>query len=257
MEERNSQTLLRFLLSFVDNQRPITHLFLLGDIFDLWVGGHEYFAKKWKPLLDCIQKLIQEKNVQVYFIEGNHDLHIDPYWVKTLHAKVYTESLQLSLGPWKIHLEHGDLINKNDIKYLRYRAIVRSTALRFLGCNLPGFFWDYIGNKMSQKSSQYSRVFREGHAEELRSMIRTYAQQLNGVDYIFTGHFHVRDDFPFQKNGKTVHSINLGSWQDIDIINNDHKPHPSNQTFPPKTTDINQWVYYLQNTGGNFIEINS
>lgn len=232
--ERNSEILLRFLHSFNDGKRPITHLFLLGDIFDIWVGGHSIFIQKWKAHLDCIQKLIQNKNVQVVFVEGNHDLHISPYWEKKLKAKVYTEEVQMTLGLWRIHLEHGDLINKNDLKYLKYRSLIRSWPLKMLGYFLPGIFWDRLGQWMSQKSSHYSRQFRADHIEQMKNLIREHAQTLSDVDFVLSGHFHVQDEFEFNKGNFKVKSVNLGTWlNDSDLKS----------------------VYHIDENGGSFEQI--
>lgn len=232
--ERNSEILLRFLHSFLEEKRLITHLILLGDIFDLWVGGHQVFVDKWRAHLDCIQKLIQEKKVQVIFMEGNHDLHISPFWEKVLKAQVSTDIVRLNLGPWLVHLEHGDLINTKDKKYHFYRSVIRSWPFKMLGYYLPGSFWDRLGQWLSQKSSHYSRQFREEHIAQMKSMIREHAQRIKGVDFIFSGHFHVQDEFDLVKDGRKVKSINLGTWL---------------------TSQGTKQVYYLQNSGGSFVSI--
>ncbi len=241
LEERNSKILLRFLLLLNENKYPITHLILLGDIFDLWIGGHQVFIKKWKPILDEIEKLKTQKNVQLIFVEGNHDVHIDPYWEKQLGAKVITDTFQFNLESKIIYLEHGDLINKQDKNYLKYRSLIRSLPLRFLGLNLPGVFWESLGSWMSRTSAKKSRVYREDHNEKMRKLIREYSinkanNMLRDVpDFIITGHFHIKDDFEFfSLKNKKVKSINLGSWSTED------KP-----------------AYYISSTESKFVDIKS
>lgn len=215
-DERNSKILLRFLLSLKNKERAITHLILLGDIFDLWIGGHQIFVKRWQAHLKIIRDLIKENHVKVIFVEGNHDVHIADYWIKSMGAQVYTEPTSIFINPYKIHIEHGDLINQKDKNYLRYRAIIRSAPLKFLGLNLPGFFWDSLGSYMSKKSGQHSRELRAEQVEQMRSLIREHSRSLanhkDAADYIFTGHFHIKDEFKIQIPGKSVKSINLGSW---------------------------------------------
>jgi UDP-2,3-diacylglucosamine hydrolase len=215
-EERNSELLLRFLRSLVENERPVSHLIFLGDIFDLWIGGHEVFIKRWEPHINLIRDLIQKKKVEMIFVEGNHDVHISPFWEERLGARVFTDPTNIFIKPFKIHLEHGDLINKNDINYLRYREIIRSSPLKFLGLSLPGVFWDWLGTYLSKKSGAQSRQIRADRFEQMRSLIREHAVKLakqpDAADYIFTGHFHIKDEFEVLSQGKRVKSVNLGSW---------------------------------------------
>jgi UDP-2,3-diacylglucosamine hydrolase len=231
-EERNSKILLRFLLSLKNNERPITHLILLGDIFDLWIGGHEVFVERWKAHLDIIKYLIQQKKVEVIFVEGNHDVHIAPYWERQMGAHVFTEPTSIFVKPFKLHLEHGDLINQSDKKYLKYRALIRSAPLKFMGLNLPGIFWDRLGAYMSKKSGEHSREFRAEQLEQMKQLIRNHAralsQKVDPADFIFTGHFHLKDEFEILINEKKIRSINLGSWlgENVEVYHlNEQKGH--------------------------------
>jgi len=237
MEERNSQKLLRFLLSLWQQpQGSITHLCLVGDIFDLWVGGHEIFVKRWNPIIKAIESLVKKHHTQVLYFEGNHDVHIAPFWEKKMGATVLTEPLTVLLGPWVIHIAHGDLINQSDKKYLAYRSKIRSSFARKMAHNLPGEFWNWFGSKMSELSAKKSRNYREEEQESFRKMIRNYAQDIAQRDrcqFVITGHFHVQDEFDFEIDRHLVKSINLGTWMD--------NPKPI--------------IYRIDESGGSFIEI--
>lgn len=218
--ERSSQTLLRFLLSLDNGQRPATHLFLLGDIFDLWVGPSKYFYFQFKEIVDLLAKL-QRRGVQVYYFEGNHDFHVKRFW-QQYQIPVVFERLQIQLGPWQVRLEHGDYINPNDLAYLRYREFIRGFFVKLLAHVLPGSFIHWLGHKASQKSRKHSSAYRKDKEVWLRQMIRDYAenqfkqssQSSQAFDYIITGHMHVLDSYEFVRHGKTIKSINLGSWFD-------------------------------------------
>lgn len=236
MEERNSQRLLRFLLSLWQlPQGSITQLCLLGDIFDLWVGGHEIFVKRWNPIIKAIESLVKKHHTQIFYFEGNHDVHIADFWEKKMGATVLTEPLTMPLGPWVIHMAHGDLINKKDKAYLSYRKKIRSDFAHYLAHKLPGGWWDWFGTKMSEASSKKSRAFREGEKENLRAMIRHYAKEVAQRDrcqFVITGHVHVQDEFAFEVEADVVKSVNLGTWID--------NPKPL--------------VYRIDEQGGSFIE---
>lgn len=237
MEERNSQKLLRFLLSLWQQpQGTVTQLCFVGDIFDLWVSNHEVFVKRWNPIIKAIESLVKKHRTQLIYFEGNHDVHIAPFWEKKMGATVLTEPLTGLFGPWVIHMAHGDLINKNDKKYLKFRAKIRSRFIKFMAHNLPGGFWDWAGKKMSAASAKHSRIERLDQQDHLRILIRDYAKEIAQRDrcnFVITGHFHIQDEYAFDNDGVEVKSVNLGTWIDN-----------------PKTP-----IYKIDERGGSFIEM--
>ncbi len=224
VDERNGETLLRFLNSVVDSlthNKKEVHVFLLGDIFDWWLSDHSVFVEKFYPIIEPIKKMIQ-LGAKVYFFEGNHDLHIHPYWAEKLGVQVFTEPEYFNLGGWKVRCEHGDLINLEDKNYLRMRALFRHPVVEAMGHYLPGVMWEKIGLFLSHKSRKYSAVDRENKEQELIQMVRTHAKRAyeeKPFDFIITGHMHVRDEYFFESKKNNPGSFNLGSWfEDVKVL---------------------------------------
>lgn len=224
IQERRSQVLLRFLSSLVNKDQQITHLFLLGDIFDLWVGSQDFFAKKFEPIVELILKL-KEQGVIIHYVEGNHDVHISKFWHEqgiacSVDPVLVSLPIKSELHPTKkiiLQIEHGDLINQQDLTYLKYRKFLRSKPMQWLSNSLPGEIIQWIGERASKESRKHSRILRAEQQESLRQMIRTHAVTMakkNTFDFIISGHMHIRDEFQFESNNKNVTSINLGSWFD-------------------------------------------
>ncbi len=213
-EERNGQILLRFLRSLRQTDPANTHLFLLGDIFDLWVGGHKYFADKFHPLIEALHDL-RKAGARITYIEGNHDVHVESFFQKKLGVEVFVEAQYYLIDGVQVRVEHGDLINLNDEKYLKYRSLIRNPYIKPLGNIIPGRVWDHIGNKASKQSRERSAHYRSSNEAALVEMIRGHiarAYKEKPFDLIISGHMHVFDDHTVDMDGKKVRSINLGSW---------------------------------------------
>lgn len=219
MQERNSDILLRFLHSLREKNPTQTHLFLLGDIFDLWIGGHGIFARKFEPLVQAIRDL-KNAGARITYIEGNHDVHIESFWQKKLGVEVFVEAQFYEINGLVVRVEHGDLINLNDRAYLRYRSVIRHPLVKSLGTRLPGALWDEVGNFASRKSRTRSQVYRVSNEEKLVQMIRHHAHRAfseKPYDLIVSGHMHVFDEYTFEVGERRVQSFNLGSWMGAEV----------------------------------------
>lgn len=213
-EERNGQILLRFLRSLLEKNPKQVHLFMLGDIFDLWIGPSEFFARRFPEHMQALKDLIAAGG-KVTFIEGNHDVHVEKYFEKKLGVKVFVEAQYFQIDNLKVRVEHGDLINLNDEKYLKYRAFIRNPRYKFILYMFPGWLWNWAGTRASKKSRDKSGEYRARNEAQLLAMIRKHterAYQEEPFDVIVSGHMHVFDDHMTTVNGKPVRTVNLGSW---------------------------------------------
>lgn len=216
INERSSIILLRFLRSLLNKERPCTHLFLLGDIFDLWISDAAYHVYQYQAFVDLIVKL-RDEGVQIVYFEGNHDVHVKHFWQEQLGIPTYTEAQLFQLGPWSVRAEHGDMINLEDKAYQRYRGVIRSPQVEKIAPLIAGRVFSKIGELASKVSRKHSSAHRQIDRDKLRQMIRDHAEKTveeTPFDYIITGHMHIQDEYDFKSGSKTVHSINLGSWFD-------------------------------------------
>lgn len=210
LNEKNSHLFLDFLFRLRD--QPVTHLFLLGDIFDMWVGDHSYYYEKFKPIVDSILYL-KKLGVQIFYFEGNHDLHVKRFWEDRLQIHTFCEPLTLTIEGVRLRLEHGDYINPEDKAYLKYREFIRKPMMKQIAHMLPGKEFAWLGQQASRWSRRRSSVIRQRDQDGLREMIRTYAGRIfeeEVFDFIITGHMHIRDDWTCPR--RKFRSINLGSW---------------------------------------------
>ncbi|CAN5454190.1 UDP-2,3-diacylglucosamine diphosphatase [soil metagenome] len=194
-----------------------THVFLVGDIFDLWVGGDSFFSNRYAGVIAAVRDL-RAKSIDVLYFEGNHDLHLAKIWSEQLGCRVFTEPRYFDLGSYRVRVEHGDQMNPADTGYLILRAALRTSVMEWLSDALPGRFVQKIGNGMSRSSRKWtSSSLKARNEAAIREMIHSHAKRVyksdEAFDFIFSGHVHVRDDFSWKpEEGAMVRSINLGWW---------------------------------------------
>lgn len=216
MEERNGQTLLRFLTFVADEATSDTAIFLLGDIFDAWVSDHAVFMRRYDPLLRQLER-VREKGGRIVYFEGNHDMHLVPYWKNALGAEVYTGPAYFTADGKTLLCEHGDEINLEDKSYRRLRAFLRSKPLEVLAHGLPGAFWDWLTSKWSRTSRKHSAADRAAHEPLLRQQMRDHVPRAFATkpfDVFVTGHMHIFFDEKIRCGDSEARAINLGTWMD-------------------------------------------
>lgn len=205
-------------LKFIEDRLEdgTTHIFLVGDIFDLWVGGHAFFSRRYSSVVEVIRKLVENK-VEVHYFEGNHDLHLFDFWQDEIGVHVHRGFQMFYFGSYRVRVEHGDQMNPEDTGYLILRKILRTTPIEWLAANLPGEAIQKIGNTMSRSSRKWtSSTYKAQNDSAIRKMIRAHAAsayESQPFDLLVTGHVHVRDDHQWSpRNGERARSIGLGCW---------------------------------------------
>ena len=207
-----------------------THLFLVGDIFDLWVGGASFFAERYSGVVSLIRDL-RAKGVRVVYFEGNHDLHLERIWSAQLGCEVATEPKYYQLGRWLVRVEHGDLMNPDDTGYHFLRSVLRTPFVKWLANALPGRVIQWIGNLMSRSSRKWtSSALKARRDSFIRTMIHSHAERAlrrdGYFDLMVSGHVHVEDDYRWEMHSpesliteeyddddtRFVRSVNLGWW---------------------------------------------
>lgn len=179
----------RIIELFHREEGKIRTLYLLGDIFEFWVGYEHVVFTPYVPILEALRRL-HESGAKIVWIEGNHDFHLGTFIRETLKATIIPESMEITLDAQRIFLCHGDLIDTRDKGYRLYRTILRS---RWLGTlvNLlvsPDRLWRF-SRFLSARSKEKRR---NSPRHDPHQLILSHAQKRfsEGYDVVITGHFH-------------------------------------------------------------------
>lgn len=191
-----------------------THLFMVGDIFDFWMGSKQVFIDRYQDAVDAVSRLVAS-GVKVIYFQGNHDVDLKRYWSKKIGVAVYTKPHVFEFNTTKIRVEHGDHFDPDDTGYFIWKAILTSKFLSLLAMIVPSSIVGKISDFLSSKSREYSDRDREVHKIEILKKLHKYIElqaQKEDFDFIITGHIHYKDSYRFEVDGKDIQSINLGTW---------------------------------------------
>ena len=96
-------------------------IYLLGDIFDLWLGPHDIkqYHKVFKALYAASQ------HCAIYFMPGNHDFLLQASICEQYGIRRIADPYLTKHHGKKLLLTHGDLLCTEDIGYQRMRRVVQ------------------------------------------------------------------------------------------------------------------------------------
>jgi UDP-2,3-diacylglucosamine hydrolase len=205
-EDENYRKLLSFLASL---QGTTDALYILGDLFEYWIGYRKIPFAEYAPVVDALESL-NKSGTRIIMYEGNHDFHLHPFFTRTVGAKVYHKPSLEVIGGKKVYLCHGDQINDKELGYKVLRGILHGPFIRFVTATVPIEFTAGVARAMSRQSKKNHKQNRTRW--DFRGILRAFAARkfASGCDVVIAGHFHT----PLMEGNESGDHllISLGDW---------------------------------------------
>lgn len=164
-------------------------LYLLGDIWDFWYEYRDVVPKGYVKVLAAIQDLM-DRGVEVYFLQGNHDVWTYSYFEEMGMKKLVQPAL-VEIDGRVFCIGHGDGLGPVPMGYRFLRWVFHNRVLQFLFSMLHPRIAFGLGNGWS-KNNRLARnkeyVFR-GEEEPLYKFASEFEKE-NKVDCFVFGHYH-------------------------------------------------------------------
>ena len=121
----NKKEITNRFLSFIENQaREAKAVYILGDLFDAWIGDDDNTPpnKKIKTHL----KQLTESGVEVFLQLGNRDFLMGEQFCTETGITLLKDYKVINLNGVNTLLTHGDLLCTDDLPYQAFRKKSRS-----------------------------------------------------------------------------------------------------------------------------------
>lgn len=200
----------RLLLSFLHElEGELDTLYIMGDLFDFWLGFPSHPFTQYDAVLDALERLVARGCKLVYF-EGNHDFHLGTIFSQRLKAEIHTGPAIECVQGKRLYLCHGDQINREDRHYRLLRFLLRTRLVAASVRHFPPLWAEKIRERLQKRSQAGYRA--KTVRWDYRQILLDFAQSLRkqGCDGLVTGHFHLalREDVP-----ETAFAVlSLGDW---------------------------------------------
>jgi UDP-2,3-diacylglucosamine hydrolase len=206
--EQNYRLLLRFLNELEGTTET---LFIMGDLFDFWLGFPSNPFRQYDDILVALQSLVNSGCRLIYF-EGNHDFHLGPVFYRQLGADVHKGPDIMTVQGQRLFLCHGDQIHHADYGYRLLRLLlhnwVAAAAIRYVPPPLALHIRAYL-----QRNSRAGYLIKN-QRWNYQEIIRTFARSVRekGCDGVVLGHFHRA--LCEELDGTPFTILSLGDWME-------------------------------------------
>lgn len=197
---------------FLDGQaRGADALYILGDLFEAWVGDDDpsaagaFVAERLRALVDA--------GVPTYFLRGNRDFLLGEAYAARCGMTLLDDPTVVDLYGTPTLLLHGDLLCTDDTAYQQFRAQTRDPRwqAQFLAQPLAARL-AFAAQARAASQARYGELAAKGMAETIGDVAPATVQDWFtrfGVQRMIHGHTH-RPAIHDEGDGRT--RIVLGDW---------------------------------------------
>jgi UDP-2,3-diacylglucosamine pyrophosphatase LpxH len=183
---------------FIAMLRGLPHakaVVFLGDLFQVWLALPKYWDANARAVLDGFRAL-QVAGTRTVFVVGNREFFLPRTPAATVARGLPFDHIVpgAAVMTWagrRYGLTHGDVVNRRDSQYLKWRHFSRGRAFEALFRAMPGSIARRVAAKLERALAGTNKEIKIQYpADELEAFASTV---LPGLDDFFIGHFH-RDE---------------------------------------------------------------
>jgi len=116
----------RLFLQFLGGRaRQADELFILGDLFEAWIGDDDCDAPFNAEVVAAL-RLASESGLKISAMHGNRDFLLGTGFTAATGVKLLNDPYILSTAEWQFVLSHGDALCLDDTAYMAFRTQVRN-----------------------------------------------------------------------------------------------------------------------------------
>lgn len=190
--------------------RSADALYVLGDLFDVWIGD-DGSMETHAGVLDHFADLARA-GIPAYFMRGNRDFAVGEAFVAHSRMQIVDDPIVVDLHGIPTLLSHGDVFCTDDIAHQAFRAKYTDPRWRARMHKIPLWLRRRLARRARRKSSQGktrkpARIM-DVNAETVREFMHA-----RGVSRLIHGHTHRPDTHTLEIDGESATRIVLADWR--------------------------------------------
>lgn len=201
----------QFFAFLEDEAKDAEALYILGDLFDAWVGDDDpnpHFADVKKAL-----RALVDSGVPVYFMHGNRDFMVGEDFAEETGVRILPDPIAIDLYGNHVLLSHGDALCTDDFEYQQIRGMTRNPEWQATMRAKPLEERLLLARAAREESKARGQTIDMDIMDVNRDAVKRTILDY-GVDILLHGHTHRPDVHFVELDDRVAKRIVLGDWYD-------------------------------------------
>jgi UDP-2,3-diacylglucosamine hydrolase len=200
----------RRFLDFLNNRAPKAQaIYILGDLFDAWIGDDDFTPPNNK--IRSQLKQLTDSGTKVYLQLGNRDFLLGKRFAQDTGVTLLGDYALIDLYGTKTLLTHGDLLCTDDIPYQAFRVKSRSSEWQNNVLSKPLLLRLLAARWYRLRSYWHKRKKSDDIMDVNQDTVAEVMQQ-HGVLRLIHGHTHRPQRHQFKLNQQVAQRFVLAAW---------------------------------------------
>lgn len=203
-----TQIFLRFLAG---PAREAETLYILGDLFDLWIGDDANMPRY--PVEIAALRALRDSGVPICMMHGNRDFLLGPDFMAATGAELLGDPIVVNLHGHPTVLSHGDMLCTDDVAHMQGRREWLDPARQAQFLAQPAEVREKIARALRMESTQ-NKTLKSAEIMDVTQRAVEDLMRQHGVSQLIHGHTHRPAFHDFTLDGKPARRIVLSDWHD-------------------------------------------
>jgi UDP-2,3-diacylglucosamine hydrolase len=197
-------------LDFLGRQaRAAQSLYILGDLFEAWVGDDD--ADEDKARVCAGLKELSDSGVPCFAMHGNRDFLLGAGFSERSGCRLLADPVIAGFDGEEVLLTHGDALCTDDHSYQELRTIVRDGTWQQRYLRLPLARRELLANEVRAGSRNHT-ARTVPYIMDVNAAAVDAAFRATGVRRMIHGHTHRPGVHELQVDGVAAQRMVLGAW---------------------------------------------
>lgn len=200
----------RFLALLQDRARQAQAVYILGDLFDAWIGDDDNTPPN-KTIKKCLKELT-DSGTKVYLQLGNRDFLLGQGFADETGVELLGDYHVIDLFGAPTLLTHGDLLCSDDLPYQAFRA--KSRTPEWKGNVLSKPLWlRLLAARWYRFRSYFHKRNKTQEIMDVNQQTVTDVMRQYDCKRLIHGHTHRPAVHDFNLDGLPAQRIVLADWK--------------------------------------------
>jgi len=201
----------RRFLSFLKNQGSNAQaIYILGDLFDVWVGDDDFTPPN--NLIRKALKQLTESGIPVFLQTGNRDFLLGQKFCRDTGVQLLEDYVVIDLFAVPTLLTHGDLLCTDDLPYQEFRVKSHTSEWKDSVLSKPLLIRLLVARWYRFRSYFHKRGKSLDIMDVNQDTVVKVMSRFNCLRLIH-GHTHRPDIHHFEINGQPAQRHVLAAWE--------------------------------------------